>query len=130
MQLATQLSLFIDNRPGVLGRVCEALAEAGVNIHAFTTNDAVDHMVIRMVVNHTRKAVEVFEARHALVVESEVLMVPGDNKPGSLAEIARRLGDAKINIDYAYCATSPGARNGLLILHTNNCKKAMKVLNG
>jgi hypothetical protein len=129
MQLATQLALFLDNRPGALGRVCEALADAGVNIHAFSTNDAVDHMVIRMVVSDSRKAIEVFEARNALVVESEVLMVSGDNRPGSLAEIARRLGDAKINIDYAYCATSPGARNGLLILKASNCKKAMKVLN-
>ena len=129
MQLATQLALFLDNRPGTLARVCDALAEAGVNIHAFSTNDAVDHTVIRMVVSAPRKAIEVFEQRNALVVESEVLMVPGDNRPGSLAEIARKLGEAGINIDYAYCATSPGARNGLLILRATNCKKAMKVLN-
>jgi hypothetical protein len=56
-------------------------------------------------------------------------MVPGDNKPGSLAAIARRLGEAKINIEYAYCATNPGAKNGLLILRASDCKKALKVLN-
>ena len=129
MQLATQLALFLDNRPGTLARVCDALAEAKVNIHAFSTNDTVDHTVIRMVVSDPAKATAVFEERNALVVESEVLMVPGDNKPGSLAAIARKLGEAKINIEYAYCATNPGAKNGLLILRASDCKKALKVLN-
>ena len=96
MQIATQLALFLDNRPGTLARVCEALAEAKVNIIAFSTNDTVDHTVIRMVVSDPVKAMDVFEERGALVVESEVLLVPGDNKPGSLAQIASKLADAKI----------------------------------
>jgi hypothetical protein len=129
VQIATQLALFLDNRPGTLARVCEALAEAKVNIIAFSTNDTVDHTVIRMVVSDPVKAMDVFEERGALVVESEVLLVPGDNKPGSLAQIASKLADAKINIEYAYCATAPNARTGVLILRASNCKKAMKALN-
>lgn len=130
MQLATQLALFLDNRPGTLARVCEALAEAKVNILAFSTSDTVDHSVVRMVVSDPHKAVDVFEKRGALVVESDVLLVPGDNKPGSLATIAKKLADAKVNIEYAYCATAPNAKTGLLILRTDNSKKALKVLNG
>jgi hypothetical protein len=130
MQLATQLALFLDNKPGTLARVCEALAEAKINILAFSTNDTVDHTVIRMVVSDPQKATDVFEERGALVVESEVLLVPGDNKPGSLARIAKKLADAKVNIEYAYCATAPNAKTGLLILRAGNCKKALKVLNG
>lgn len=130
MQLATQLALFLDNKPGTLARVCEALAEAKINILAFSTNDTVDHTVIRMVVSDPHKAVGVFEERGALVVESEVLLVPGDNKPGSLADIAKKLAEAKINIEYAYCATAPNAKTGLLVLRASNCKKALKVLNG
>jgi hypothetical protein len=129
MQLGTQLALFLDNQPGSLARVCEALAEAKINIHAFSTNDTVDHTVLRMVVSDPDKAIAVFEERNALVIESEVLLVPGDNKPGSLAAIARKLGAAKINIEYAYCATSPNAKNGLLILRASDCKRALKVLN-
>ena len=129
MQLGTQLALFLDNRPGSLARVCDALAEAKINIHAFSTNDTVDHIVVRMVLSDPARALDLFEERNALVVESEVLLIPGDNKPGSLANIARKLADANINIEYAYCATSPNAKNGLLILRASNCKKALKVLN-
>jgi hypothetical protein len=62
-------------------------------------------------------------------VESEVLMIEGSNKPGSLAKLAHKLADAQINIEYCYCATPPEAKKGLLILRVSNAKKALKVLN-
>jgi hypothetical protein len=129
MEIATQLALFLDNKPGALARVCAALAEAKINIHAFTTSDTVDHSVVRMVVSDPPRALRLFEEHGALVVDSEVLLLEGDNRPGSLAQIATRLSDAEVNIEYAYCATSPKAHNGLLVLRTDNPRKALKVLN-
>lgn len=129
MQLTTQLALFLENRPGMLARVCEALAEAKINIYALTTSDTVDHTVIRMVVSDTHRALLLFEERGTLVVESEVLMLQSDNKPGSLARVSQKLADAKINIEYCYCASPPEVKKGLLVLRVSNPKKALKVLN-
>src|SRR5213075_2386957 len=116
MQLTHQLALFLDNRPGTLGRLCEALAEAKINIYAISTSDTVDHSVIRLVVSDYRKALHMFEERGTLVIEDDVLMIEGDNKPGSLARIAHKLAASKVNIEYDYCATPPDAKKGLLIL--------------
>jgi len=129
MQLAIQLALFLDNKPGTLARVCDALSTAKINIYAISTSDTVDHSVVRMVVSDPRKALLLFEEHGTLVVETDVLLIEGDNKPGSLAKICHKLAAAKINIEYAYCATPPDARKGLLILRVNNARKAMKVLN-
>jgi hypothetical protein len=129
MQLVTQLALFLENRPGTLARVCDALSEAKINIYAISTSDTVDHIVVRMVLSDPQKALQIFEERGSLAVTTEVLMIDGSNKPGSLAAIAHKLGAARINIEYAYCATSPQAQKGLLILRTSDPKKAMKVLN-
>jgi len=129
MQITTQLALFLDNRPGMLARVCDALSTAKINIYAISTSDSVDHSVIRMVLSDWRKALVLFEEHGTLVVESEVLMIEGSNKPGSLATIAHKLAAGKVNIDYAYCATSPEAKKGLLILRVSDAKKALKVLN-
>src|SRR5499427_5684264 len=107
MQITKQLALFLDNRPGTLARLADALAEAKVNIYAISTSDTVDHSVVRLVVNDYRKALDVFESRGTLVIEDDVLMIEGDNKPGSLAKIAHALSNAKVNIEYAYCATPP-----------------------
>ena len=106
-----------------------ALADAKVNIYAISASDTVDHTVIRLVVDNPRKALLVFEEHGTLVVEDDVLLIDGDNRPGSLARICEKLGKAKINIEYCYCATSPGSRRGLLILRVKNPQKALKVLN-
>ena len=128
MEIVQQLSLFLANRPGTLAAVCEELARHKINIYALTISDSVDHAIVRMVVSETRKALDIFEERGVLVVNSKVLMIENSNKPGSLARIASRLAKAKINIEYAYLATSPGAKSGLLIVRASDTKKAMKVL--
>jgi len=129
MQITKQLAIFLDNRPGMLARLADALAEAKINIYAITTSDTVDHTVIRMVVSDYLKALHVFEEHGTLVIEDDVLMVDGSNKPGELARLAHRLAEAKINIEYCYSATPPAAKGGLLILRVSNPTKALKVLN-
>ena len=129
MQISKQLALFLENRPGMLARVCDALAAAGVNIYAISTSDTVDHIVVRMVVSDPVKALHVFEEHGSLVVEDDVLMIIGNNKPGSLARLAHKLADGKVNIEYAYCATPPEAKKGLMILRVSDARKAMKLLN-
>jgi hypothetical protein len=128
MQITKQLAVFLDNRPGMLADVADTLAQAKINIYAITTSDTVDHTVIRMVVSDYRQALQVFEERGTLVVEDDVLMVEGSNKPGELARIAQRLAKAKINIEYCYSATTPEAKKGLLVLRLSNAAKALKVL--
>ena len=128
MDIVTQLAVFVANTPGTLAEVCDALAQAEINIYALTTSDSVDHAVIRMVVSDTRKALHVFEQRGALVVENDVIMIDNSNKPGSLSRVAAKLADHKINIEYAYLATSPSSKKGLLVLRVSNSKKALQVL--
>jgi hypothetical protein len=129
MQITKQLAIFLDNRPGTLARLADSLAEAKINIYAITTSDTVDHTVIRLVVSDYRKAMQLFEEHGALVVEDDVLMIEGSNKPGELARIAHKLAEARINIEYCYSATSAEAKKGLLILRVSNPTKALKVLN-
>lgn len=129
MEITKQLAIFLDNRPGTLARLADALAEAELNIYAISTSDTVDHTVIRLVVNDYRKALHVFESHGALVVEDDVLMVQASNRPGELARIAHKFAKAKINIEYCYSATPSGAKKGLLILRVADPRKALKVLN-
>ncbi len=129
VQLAKQLALFIENRPGTLARVCDVLEAAKVQVHAMTTSDTVDHIVVRMVVSDPAKALRIFEEHGSLVVATEVLLIHGMNKPGSLAAVAHLLASANVNIDYAYSATDPDSRKGLLVLRPAHPHKALKVLN-
>lgn len=129
MQITKQLAIFLDNRPGTLARLADELARAKINIYAISTSDTVDHSVIRLVVNDYRKALLLFEEHGTLVVEDDVLMVEGTNRPGELARIAHRLAEAKVNIEYCYSATPAEAKHGLLIMRVSNPTKALRALN-
>jgi hypothetical protein len=128
MEIVKQLSVFLANKPGTLAAVCEELAKKKINVFALTISDTVDHAVVRMVVSEPRRALTMFEERGVLVVENKVLSIENNNAPGSLAKIAKRLAKGKVNIEYAYLATSPGAKKGLLIIRVADSEKALKLL--
>jgi hypothetical protein len=128
IETATQLAVFLDNRPGALSRVCSELAAAEINIHALATSDTIDHAVVRMVVSDPTKALMLLGERGILALENEVLLIESNNEPGTLAAIADRLAKAGVNIEYAYLATSPKSRQGLLILRAANVEKAERAL--
>ena len=130
LQVATQLAVFLENRPGALARVGEALAAAGINIHAVSISDTVDHSVVRLVLSDPHRALFLFEERGTLVVESEVVLIESDNHPGTLAMLAERLAGGNVNIEYLYGSARPTAGQSLLVLRVSDAHKAVKLLRG
>jgi len=128
VESATQLAVFLANRPGALARVCEALAKAGININALATSDTVDHTVLRMVVSDPTKALMLLGEAGVLALETEVLMIETANEPGVLAQIAERLADADVNIEYVYLAGDRRAEKGLIVLRPSDIEKAQGAL--
>ncbi|HJT81492.1 MAG TPA: ACT domain-containing protein [Chthoniobacterales bacterium] len=128
MQAATQLAVFLSNKPGALARVCEALAEAEINIHALATSDTVDHSVVRMVVSDPTRALMLLGEAGVLAIENDVLMIETSNHPGMLGKIAERLSEAGVNIEYTYMAATINADRGLMILRPNDVDKALRAL--
>ena len=130
MKVVKQLALFLENKPGTLAKMCSALAAAKINIFAISISDAVDHAVVRMIVNEPQKALHLLGDHGLLVVERDVLMLEGHNKPGELASIADKLAKHKVNIEYAYSATPTTATKGAIILRVDDLTTAKKILRG
>jgi hypothetical protein len=128
VETATQLAVFLANRPGALARVCQALANAGVNIYALATSDTVDHTVVRMVVSDPTKALMLLGEAGVLALETDVLTIETASEPGVLGKIAERLAEAKVNIEYAYLAAGREAEKGLIILRPSDVEKARRAL--
>src|SRR5213595_2057007 len=128
VESATQLAVFLANRPGALARVCEALAQAQINIHGLATSDTVDHSVVRMVVSDPTKALMLLGEAGVLALENDVVLIDAVNEPGILSEIAERLGKAGVNIEYLYIAAAMNAERGLMVLRASDVNKAMKAL--
>jgi hypothetical protein len=128
MRADKQLSVFLENRPGTLARMCEALAEKGINLLAMTVSDTVDHAVVRLVVDKPAEALHLLGSSGVLVVENDVVLVEVPNRPGALAVIAKQLADNHVNIEYAYCTATENQSTGMLVLRTRDPKHALRVL--
>jgi len=130
MRVARQLSLILENRPGVLAEVCFDLGEKKINIEAVTVANLVDHSVVRMVVDDPNRAVHLLGEAGVLVLENEILAIELENKPGALADVARRLGKARVNIDYLYASTPRPKGKATVYLRVDNLKRAQTALAG
>jgi hypothetical protein len=122
-----QISVFVENKPGRLAAVTEVLKQNNINIRAFTIADAGDFGIIRMVVDKTEEAYQALREAGFTVRMTNVLAVEVEDKPGSLHNIAKALGDAGVNIDYVYAFTSE-EHKALIIFRVDDNEKAKKIL--
>ena len=128
MYTATQFSIFMVNKPGVLAQVLSEFAKNRLNIVAITMMDSAEHGVMRVVFESPQKAKKMLVKLNMPYNETEILCIELMNKAGALAGVAEKLAKNHINISYAYCTA--GAKGGRTtgVLKVADVKKAMKVL--
>jgi hypothetical protein len=125
--MATNLTIVLRDRPGELARIGETTGEAGVNIlglAAFTGEGrGIIHILIAdEQVERARRALDAADL--GVADEREVLVIDVNDRPGTLGELARTLGDANVNIELAY-TTFGGVR---LVIATDDMESARAVL--
>ncbi len=128
VKVEKQLSIFLENRPGGLAKICGTLAEAGINILALSIHDTVDHAIVRLIADRPVKALLLLEQLGLYILESDVVVVELENRPGALAEVARKLARADINIEYAYCSAYEHQTAGCLILRADEPERTLELL--
>jgi hypothetical protein len=128
MDTMKQLAVFVANRPGTLAQICDTLAQNKVNILGISVADAMDHAVLRFVVDNAAVAVHILGETGLLVLDSDVLAIALDNQPGSLSDVSRALGEAGVNIEYAYGGTRQADRSGTLFLKVSDTDAARAAL--
>jgi len=128
MQIQTQFSIFLVNKPGVLAGVTTALAKAHVNIIALTLMDSMEHGVLRIVCEQSDTARRILGEAHDRWTETDVLVLELRNEPGAFAKVAQHLADEHINISYAYCTGGAHGGRTTAVFKVADIKKAMKVL--
>jgi hypothetical protein len=125
MPTATQLTVGVENRPGMLGEVGSALGAKKVNILAFMATVTDNRGTIRMVVDKPTAAKRVFAEHRWETTEEKVLKITLPDKPGSLGRMAHKLREASVNIQYAYAGLGPSARRITAYLGVSDLKVAL-----
>ncbi|MDD1674924.1 MAG: ACT domain-containing protein [Methanomicrobiales archaeon] len=121
-----QISVFSENKPGRLAAVARALQEEKINIFAFSIAEADGFGVVRALVNHPEKAHKRLTDLGFMVTFTNVIGVKMRDEPGGLYAIASVLGEAGINIEYAYAYS--GKKAAVLILRVDDTPGAIAQL--
>ncbi len=120
-----QLTLFLENRPGILADLCAHLCDRGVNVRAMMTLESTDTGTVRIVLDKPEEARELFSEAGVAHNTTECLAVQMPNYPGGLAEVARKLSIAGVNIDYIYGSSTAGSSTALGIFGVSDLDRAM-----
>ena len=122
-----QITVFLENRPGILADLCAHLSERGVDIKAISTIDNRDTGTVRLVVEQPGSAKEVLSEAGVAHSSTDCLAIEMPNNPGGFARIARGLSRAGININYIYASGLPGSGSALGIFGVSDLERALSL---
>lgn len=122
--MATDVTVILEDRPGTLADMGEALGKAGINIDGLCGFACEGQGVIHILVEDgptARRALE--DAGLEVRGERQVLIVDGEDRPGEFGRICRRIANASVNVDLAYLATKTR-----LVIGADDLEKARAAL--
>ncbi len=124
MARVTQLIIHAEHKPGTLATICSEMAKVAVNITAIMAA-ITEEQGIRLVATPHTTACSVLDKMGLSYKEEDAIAVRVSDRPGALGRLTRKLGDAGVNITYAYGSIVKGAADrALIVLGVSDVKKA------
>lgn len=125
----TQLSLFLENRPGQLEAPCQVLGKAGIDILGLALADTRQFGILRLIVSDHEKARRALEAAGCVVNLAEVTAVEVPDRPGGLAEVLGAFDEAGLSIEYMYpFIAGRRDRDAVLVFRLEDPDRAARLL--
>jgi hypothetical protein len=122
----TQLSIFLENKPGQLKRVCDLLAKAKINILTLSLADTKQFGILRLIVNDSEQAKTVLAGDGLVANATEVLALEVADRPGGLAEVLAHVEAAELNIEYMYAFAYGRGDKAIMIFRFDNPDRAIE----
>ena len=98
----TQLTVFLENRSGRLAEIADVLGRKGVNIRGFSTTEAAEYGIVRLIVPDADVARAILHDEGFTTHLSQVICVAVPDEPGGLARVLDALADQEVSVDYLY----------------------------
>ena len=97
-----QLSVFLENREGLLDDVLKVLASNDVNIVALSLADTSDYGMLRMIVSNPHKGRLALKEAGITAMLTDVVALRVPHAAGSLGRAMHQIVEGKVNVEYMY----------------------------
>ena len=89
--------------------------------------DSADHSLIRLLVDNTDKAIDLLSKGGFIFDIMPVIALEIENKPGTLADMSKKFGEEKININYVYGSALPDGGKSLFVFSPEDIELAARI---
>jgi len=124
----TQVSLFLENKPGHLQSALKVLADEKINILTLTIAEVSDFGIVRMIVNNPDKAVLSLKENKFTCSTTDVLAIELTDEAGSLLAALDTFSKRQLNIEYMYAFTEKRGDKAVMIFRFDDIEAAKKAL--
>jgi hypothetical protein len=125
----TQVSAFLENRPGRLLRLLNVLAEADVNLIAHNIVDASDFGIVHFITDDPARTAAAVRAAGVTCSTTTVLDVAVPNQPGGFVNyVLKPLAEAGVNIEYSYAFSVASADCARIVLKVDDAQRGETAL--
>jgi hypothetical protein len=126
----TQVSAFLENRPGRLLYLLNVLAEHDINLIAHNIVDASDFGIVHLIVDDADKALATIRAEGITASSTTVMRVQVPDEPGAFVRrVLQPLAENKVNIEYSYAYSAPGTGKATIVIKVDDIAAAERLLN-
>jgi hypothetical protein len=122
-----QLSVITENKIGALAEICDVLARLDINIQTISGEGLGETGVVRLVTDDNRSAQAALEKIGYRVLPTEILVLRLRDRPGELARVAKRLANARVNVEHIYLLDKSERGVGIA-LKVDKMKEAQRLL--
>lgn len=123
-----QLSLFVENQPGSLSKVCRVLKENRINISTLSLADTREYGILRLLIQEHERARDVLEKAGYVVKVTDVLALTVPDHPGGLADTLAILDKHALSVEYMYAFTYGRSNKAIIVFRFENPEKAIALL--
>lgn len=128
VQKIKQFSVFMPNKPGALTRLAALFSDKNINILGIASEVRDDSGLVRIALENDADVSAILSQAGFSSVETHILSVEVDDKPGELLRIAAALAEGKINITTVYGTSVNGAKSSRILIAAQNTDRALAIL--
>ncbi|MDD6142293.1 MAG: acetolactate synthase [bacterium] len=97
-----QISVFLENKPGMMFSVTELLAQNNIDMRALSLAETSEFGIVRLIVDDVYATSTILKDAGFIHNITKVLGVAIPDEPGGLHHVLQALKDADINVEYMY----------------------------
>ncbi|NLI74664.1 MAG: ACT domain-containing protein [Euryarchaeota archaeon] len=123
-----QFEIFVQNKPGDVSRIAEALSRNSVNIRGISTDLGSPRPMIRVITDDEASTRSALRAANMEFSEREIDVVSLPDRPGELAKMTKLLSRSGINIESLFILGTHGNNVNEIAIATDDSKRAREIL--